>query len=145
MENRLFPSIGKEVSLLGFGCMRLPLLDPEKQDIDYAQAEAMIDRAVARGVNYFDTDRVYHEGKSGPFIGHALKKHQRDKVYLATKMPTWEVHAAEDVERIFSEQLKKCRVDYFDFYLVHALRTEHYPTVRKAASTTPCGARKSKV
>jgi predicted aldo/keto reductase-like oxidoreductase len=132
MEKRRMESLGKEVSLLGFGCMRLPLLDPEKQDIDCARAEAMIDRAVARGVNYFDTAWIYHQGMSETFIGRALKKHPRGEVYLATKMPTWEVRAPGDVERIFAEQLKKCQVEYFDFYLIHGLRKELYPRVSEA-------------
>jgi predicted aldo/keto reductase-like oxidoreductase len=132
MEERVVDSLGERVSLLGFGCMRLPRVDEGRQDIDYARADAMVDRAVAGGVNYFDTAWPYHEGMSESFIGHALKRHPREAVYLADKMPTWDVRARGDVDRIFTEQLKKCRVDYFDFYLVHGLRSELYRRVSEA-------------
>ncbi|SBV90549.1 Oxidoreductase, aldo/keto reductase family [uncultured delta proteobacterium] len=126
MEKRFFPRIGKEVSLLGFGCMRLPLLEPPKQDIDYPLAEAMIDKAVAMGVNYFDTAWAYHDEKSEAFIGHALRKYPRESVYLANKLPIWLVQSPEDVDRLFLEQLDRCQVSYFDFYLIHALDNERY-------------------
>lgn len=120
MEMRQYRDTGVEVSLLGMGCMRLPKLDPEKPDIDYAKAQEIIDYAYSHGVNYFDTAYVYHGGQSESFIGQALKKYPRESYFLATKMPIWCVKKQEDVERIFNEQLQKCQVDYFDFYLFHA-------------------------
>ena len=120
MEMRQYRDTGVEVSLLGMGCMRLPKLDPEKPDIDYVKAQEIIDYAYSHGVNYYDTAYVYHGGQSESFIGQALKKYPRESYFLATKMPIWCVKKQEDVERIFNEQLQKCQVDYFDFYLFHA-------------------------
>lgn len=121
MLSRNFEKINAMPSLLGFGCMRLPKLCPGKEDIDYDKAQAMIDYAYEHGVNYFDTAYLYHEGKSETFTGHALKKYPRESFYLATKFPGWAAKEAADVDRIFEEQLEKCQVDYFDFYLCHAL------------------------
>ncbi len=120
MEMRQYRDTGVQVSLLGMGCMRLPKVDPEKPDIDYVKAQEIIDYAYSHGVNYFDTAYVYHGGQSESFIGQALKKYPRESYFLATKMPIWCVKKQEDVERIFNEQLQKCQVDYFDFYLFHA-------------------------
>jgi predicted aldo/keto reductase-like oxidoreductase len=113
--------------------MRLPLIDNKPGQIDYPQAQKMIDRAFEMGVNYFDTAWPYHEKQSEVFVGEALSKYPRDRYFLASKMPTWETFASprEDMEKLFSEQLKKCRVDYFDFYLVHSLDTEHLENCRK--------------
>jgi len=124
MFQRKFKNIEEKPSILGFGCMRLPLLYEGKSDIDYAKASRMIDEAIANGVNYFDTAYPYHEGKSEIFIGEVLKKYPRSSFYLADKLPIWEIHKEEDVERIFEEQLQKCQVEYFDFYLAHALNKQ---------------------
>jgi predicted aldo/keto reductase-like oxidoreductase len=132
MEKRYVSSLGAEVSLLGFGCMRLPLVAKDKPDIDYAAARTMIDRAVEMGVNYFDTAWPYHTGLSETFVGEALSKYPRESFYLATKMPTWDAASSEsEVERIFSEQLKKCRVEYFDFYLAHNLSRDNFKRLQK--------------
>jgi uncharacterized protein len=116
-----FRGIENNPSLLGFGCMRLPVLDPDKPDIDIERATKMIDLAYSHGVNFFDTAYPYHHGMSETFIGEALKKYPRDSFYLADKMPGWMVESVDDAKRIFSEQLDKCQVDHFDFYLCHAL------------------------
>ncbi|MDR1316591.1 MAG: aldo/keto reductase [Spirochaetales bacterium] len=121
MEKRMVPSLNAEVSLLGFGCMRLPLVAPDKPEIDYGLGRKMIDRAFECGVNYFDTAWMYHQGLSETFIGEALSKYPRESFYLATKMPAWLASSPAEVEKIFSEQLRKCRTEYFDFYLAHNL------------------------
>jgi predicted aldo/keto reductase-like oxidoreductase len=126
-----FKGIKDNPSLLGFGCMRLPKIDSEKPDIDATQAEEMIDYAYKHGVNYFDTAYPYHQGLSEIFIGEALKKYPRESFNLANKMPGWEVESVEDAKRIFNEQLKKCQVDYFDFYLCHALSTKNFEIYKK--------------
>lgn len=114
-----------EPSKLGFGCMRLPLREGSS-DIDYEKAEAMIDYAYSRGVNYFDTAYPYHEQKSEAFIGRALKKYPRESFYLADKMPGWLVKNVQDAEKIFETQLERCQTGYFDFYLCHALSEENF-------------------
>lgn len=116
-----FKGIKENPSLLGFGCMRFPKIDPNKPDIDEALAEKMLDEAYQSGVNYFDTAYPYHQGLSEPFVGKALKKYPRHSLYLATKMPGWEIKTVEDAKRIFNEQLAHLQTDYIDFYLCHAL------------------------
>lgn len=124
MHARRFHPTGSDISLLGFGLMRLPLAKEGKSDINEALATSLVDRAIAAGVNYFDTAWPYHEGLSEPFAGRALSRHPRETWHLASKMPTWEIRSPDDVERIFAEQLKRCRVEYFDFYLAHNLNRE---------------------
>lgn len=117
METRKLEKLGIETSLLGFGCMRFPVTADGK--IDEAEAEKMLDKAMAAGVNYYDTAYVYHGGDSEVFTGKALKKYPRDSFYLATKLPVWLVKTAEDVDKYCQEQLDKLQTDYIDFYLLH--------------------------
>lgn len=119
MLKREFNGFEERPTLLGFGTMRLPVTGPDTMEIDEKEAEKLIDYAYENGINYFDTAYGYHGGQSETFIGKALSKFPRDSFYLASKMPSWMVETEADVPRIFEEQLKKCRVDYFDFYLVH--------------------------
>lgn len=122
MELRQYKDTDIYTSLLGLGCMRFPTL--ENGEVDYEKTEQIVDYAYEHGVNYFDTAYVYHGGKSETVIGRALKKYPRDSFFLADKMPGWEVKTIADVERIFDEQLERCQVDYFDFYLCHSLTSE---------------------
>jgi predicted aldo/keto reductase-like oxidoreductase len=124
MEKRLIRKSGEELSLLGFGLMRLPL-KPGSREIDKALALDMVDRAKNRGVNYFDTAYMYHDGHSETFAGEALSRYDRDSYKLATKMPLAMLKKEEEVERIFEDQLKKCRVEYFDYYLLHNVNRGH--------------------
>ena len=112
----------KEISLLGFGLMRLPKISERSNDIDYEASTKLIDYAIANGINYFDTAYTY--GGSEIFAGHALSKYPRESYCLATKCPPWKVNNEDDFERIFAEQLDRCKTDYFDFYLVHNLAEE---------------------
>lgn len=109
---------GKRLSLLGFGAMRLPTLGKD-DTIDVALAEKMIDRAMEAGINYYDTAYPYHGGNSEIVTGKILSKYPRDSYYLATKYPGHQVLDSYDPAAIFEEQLKKCGVEYFDFYLLH--------------------------
>lgn len=126
MEMRQYRDTDVKVSLLGMGCMRLPKVDPEKEDIDYEKAQEIIDYAYANGVNYFDTAYGYHGGQSELFVGQALKKYPRESFFLASKMPIWCVKEKGDVERIFNEQLQRCQTDYFDFYLFHSQNAANF-------------------
>lgn len=126
MEMRQYRDTDVKVSLLGMGCMRLPKVDPEKEDIDYEKAQEIIDYAYANGVNYFDTAYGYHGGQSELFVGQALKKYPRERFFLASKMPIWCVKEKGDVERIFNEQLQRCQTDYFDFYLFHSQNAANF-------------------
>lgn len=126
VKKKKFGPIQENPSLLGFGCMRFPTLTDDKPDIDEEKALEMIDYAYRNGVNYFDTAYPYHEGLSEPFMGKALKRYPRESFYLASKMPGWEVDSLDDVKRIFYEQLKRCQVEYFDYYLCHALNKKGF-------------------
>jgi len=105
------------LSRLGFGLMRLPVL--ENGSIDEEQTEKMIDYAIKHGVNYFDTAWPYHGSMSELVVGRILKKYDRSSFYLATKFPGHQYISDMNVQAIFEEQLKKCQVEYFDFYLLH--------------------------
>lgn len=124
MEIRHIPALGIDVSLLGFGTMRFPLLTGSKTAVDQKLTEAMLDRAIEAGVNYFDTAYTYHNGISELLVGRALRKYPRGSFFLTDKLPLWSLKSRDDAERLFASQLKKCRVDYFDFYLLHALNAE---------------------
>ena len=114
--------------LLGFGTMRLPRKNGR---IDYDAAEKLIDHAMANGINHFDTAWFYMNGDSENFLGKALSKYPRNSYTLADKLPVRSLKKPEDAERIFNEQLKKCKTGYFDFYLLHALNSRHWETVKK--------------
>lgn len=131
MEYRKIQCESKPISLLGFGCMRLPRITADEPQIDMDKLQEMVDYAYASGVNYFDTAYPYHKGLSELAVGQALEKYPRESFFLADKMPGWEVKTLEDADRIFEEQLKKCRVEYFDFYLCHALGEENYKIYRE--------------
>jgi predicted aldo/keto reductase-like oxidoreductase len=124
MYTREYKNSGELISILGFGFMRLPLKEGTRE-VDRDRAGEMVDYAFSRGVNYFDTAYMYHEGQSESFAGEALSNYDRSKFNLATKMPLAFLKSEADVERIFQEQLDKCRVRYFDYYLLHNINQSH--------------------
>ena len=107
------------LSPLGMGAMRLPVLDGNDARIDEEQTFRMVDAAMAGGVNYYDTAWGYHDGHSELVLGKALACYPRDSFYLADKFPGYDLSNFGKVEAIFEEQLRKCGVDHFDFYLFH--------------------------
>ena len=122
---------GEKISKLAFGTMRLPLL--EDGSIDQEQVERMTDYAMANGVNYYDTAYPYHNGYSEIAIGKALAKYPRESFKLVTKFPGHQFMKEYDCEGIFEEQLAKCGVDYFDFYLLHNIYENSFDTYRNEA------------
>ena len=118
MLYRKIPKNGDELSILGFGCMRLPVKEGK---IDEERAAQQVHYAIDNGVNYIDTAWPYHMGESEPFLGRALAGGYREKVKLATKLPSWTVKSREDMDRILNAQLEKLRTDHIDYYLVHGL------------------------
>jgi len=125
-----------EQKKLGFGFMRLPVL---KQDdptsVNTEMLNKMVDTFLERGFTYFDTAYMYHEFKSEIFLREALvKRHDRNSFTLASKLPTMMLKTKEDQERIFDEQLEKCGVEYFDYYLLHNLGVTNYETAKKLDS-----------
>lgn len=110
---------GKKLSALGLGCMRLPKCGPADSDIDTAAVSDMAAYALSKGINYFDVAYGYHGGNAENVIGEVLSAYSRDTFYLADKFPGYDVRNFGKEEQIFEEQLKKCRTDHFDFYLLH--------------------------
>ena len=131
---------GHELSILGFGAMRLPILEGKPHLIDEPKAQAMLDYALRHGVNYFDTAYVYHSespsraGMSEVFLGRALKSH-RQQVRLATKLPGWLVKSRADMDRLLDEQLQRLQTSQIDFYLLHSLGAETWKNLRQLEVT----------
>lgn len=118
---------GEKLSMLGMGNMRLPTQGSgPNSPIDEAKAQAIIDYVYESGVNYFDTAYMYHGGQSEIFVGKALKKFPRESYKLATKMPSGPLEQGKGPQEVFEEQLQKCGVSYFDFYLLHNLNENSY-------------------
>jgi predicted aldo/keto reductase-like oxidoreductase len=112
------PKNGDELSILGFGCMRLPMKDGK---IDEARAINQIHHAIDHGVNYVDTAWPYHAGESETLLGKALRGGYRNKVKVATKLPSWMIKTRADMDRYLNAQLGKLGTDHIDYYLLHSL------------------------
>ena len=112
---------GLSLSALGVGTMRLPTVDGDNARIDEERSAEMFEYAISKGVNYFDTAWGYHSGQSEPVVGKILSKYPREKFYIASKFPGYDVANLEKIQEIFDKQLERCRVEYFDFYLVHTV------------------------
>lgn len=110
---------GKKLSALGMGAMRLPVIDGNDAVIDEEKTAEMVAYSMEQGINYYDTAYGYHSGNSEIVMGKVLKEYPRDKFYLASKFPGYDLANMGKVEEIFEEQLRKCQVEYFDFYLFH--------------------------
>ena len=118
---------------LGFGLMRLPLVNPDDQtSIDIEKFKEMADRFIKRGFTYFDTAYPYHGGKSEIALREVVvKRYPREAFTVTSKMPVWAIKEEGDLERIFNEQLEKCGVDYFDYYWLHALNRERVEVMER--------------
>jgi len=121
----------REVSVLGLGGVRLPVLSgklgSQEDPVDYETSARLVDYAIAHGINWFDTGYFSHNGDSERFYGHALSRHPRESFWFCTKAPPWNIASLADARRIFEEQLARCRMDYFDVYMLHSLcREEDY-------------------
>lgn len=110
---------GKKLSALGLGCMRLPVKEDDYGKIDRDAVREMVSYSIEKGINYFDTAWGYHNGDSETALGEIMGEFPRDSFYLATKFPGYDLANMDKVEEIFEEQLKKCRVEHFDFYMFH--------------------------
>jgi predicted aldo/keto reductase-like oxidoreductase len=126
MKYRRFGKLNWKASILGFGAMRLPTIEDDHARIDENEAIAMIRFAIDNGVNYIDTAYPYHGGNSETFLGKALQDGYRNKVKVATKMPTWLIKSKQDMNKYLNEQLERLNTDYIDFYLFHGLNKERW-------------------
>jgi uncharacterized protein len=130
MKYRKFGKLNWQVSALGFGAMRLPVINNDASKINEPEAISMIRYAINHGVNYVDTAYVYHGGTSEAFLSKALSDGYREKVKLATKMPTWHIKSKEDMDKRLEEQLARLKTN-IDFYLLHGLDGERWQELQK--------------
>ena len=119
---------GCQLSGLGMGTMRLPVINGEAANVDIEQVEKLIDCALQNGINYFDTAWNYHDGKSEEVIGRILRKYPRDSYYAADKFPGFDPELAKDVKGVFEKQLERTGFEYFDFYLLHSITDDNLTT-----------------
>ncbi|MCT4583598.1 MAG: aldo/keto reductase [Peptostreptococcaceae bacterium] len=130
----LYRELGKnkeKVSILGYGCMRFPIIGDDNSKIDKDEAKKQLRFAIDNGVNYVDTAYPYHDGNSETFVGEALKDGYRKKVKLATKLPSWLIQTQDDMNKYLNEQLKNLQTDYIDYYLLHALNKNYWENYKK--------------
>lgn len=133
---RKFGKTGLSVTPLGFGCMRLPVIDGDAGKINKPEATAMLHKAIDAGLNYVDTAYPYHgnnfpqAGESEPFVREALQGGYRDKVQLVTKLPLWNVQTRDDMDRLLDEQLERLGTDHFDVYLAHNFNATSWPRMK---------------
>ncbi|MBQ8641124.1 MAG: aldo/keto reductase [Clostridia bacterium] len=127
MKMRKMGKLGIEVSAFGVGCMRFPMTTVDGVEmVDESISTPAIRYAIDNGVNYMDTAYVYSNQKNETMLGHALRDGYREKVYIATKLPTWASNTREDMDRILEESLSRLETDYIDFYLIHALNKDSW-------------------
>ncbi|QCR17893.1 aldo/keto reductase, partial [Methanosarcina mazei] len=112
------PGNGDRLSILGLGCMRLPVKEGK---IDRERAKSQVQYLIDHGVNYIDTAWTYHLGENEPFLGSVLADGYREKVKIATKLPSWTVKSRGEMDRILNSQLERLRTDHIDYYLLHNL------------------------
>lgn len=126
MKYRPFGKLDWQASALGFGCMRLPTLGDDSGAIDETLAVPMLHRAIDAGVNYIDTAWAYHREQSEVFVGKALSGGYRERVHLATKLPSWLITTRADMDRFLDAQLERLQTDHLDFYLLHTLNARFW-------------------
>lgn len=132
MQYRSFPKIDKQLSVLGLGCMRLPVIDNDPAKIDKEKANVLLESALEAGINYVDSAWAYHKGMSEPWLGEAIERlGVRDKLNIASKSPVWLINEESDWDKFLELQLKRLRTTHIDFYLMHALNKERWDNVLK--------------
>ncbi len=130
MQYRKFGKLDWQASVLGFGCMRLPVENGNTEKIDELIATRMLQDGIDAGINYIDTAFTYHGSQSEPFVGRALQGGYRRRVHLATKLPSWLIQSPQDFDRYLDEQLTRLQTDHIDFYLLHGLHKARWAHLR---------------
>lgn len=131
MKYRYFKAAGKDISLLGFGVMRMPFIGENQSDLDEELGVRMLRHAIDNGVNYLDTAYVYADGNSERLIAKALKDGYREKVMVADKLPSFIIKDRGDMERIFNEQLERLEMDFIDVYHLHNVDHNNWERMKK--------------
>jgi predicted aldo/keto reductase-like oxidoreductase len=126
MLYRKLGSTGEEVSILGLGCMRLPVMDGQYNKVDIDSAIPLIQKAIDNGVNYLDTAYPYHNGQSETVIAEALKGGYREKVFIADKLPSWLIQKRTDMDHYLKKQLERLQTEQIDFYLLHSVKEDYW-------------------
>jgi predicted aldo/keto reductase-like oxidoreductase len=128
---------GEKISILSFGCMRLPVINDKADKIDEKKANEMLSYGIDNGINYLDTGYPYHGtdtyqgGESEPFLGNFLSTGYREKVLIATKLPSWAIEKKEDMEYYIDLQLERLQVNQIDVYLIHSVKTKYWENLTK--------------
>ncbi len=138
MKYRRFGKTGLEISSLGFGAMRLPIINGNTALINEEETFKMLQYSFDNGVNYVDTAYPYHEGQSEIVLGKFLKQGYRDKVHLATKLPSWAIESYSDFDKYFNEQLTKLQTDHINFYLIHNLHINVWNKIKNLGLLNWC-------
>ncbi len=126
MLYRNLGSTGEKISILGYGCMRLPVKNGQYDNVDSVNAIHLIRKAIDNGVNYIDTAYPYHNGQSETVIADALKNGYRDKVFISDKLPSWLIQKREDMDHYLQEQLERLQTEQIDFYLLHSIKEDYW-------------------
>lgn len=126
MLYRKLGSTGKEVSILGLGCMRLPVMDGQYNKVNIDSAIPLIQKAIDNGVNYIDTAYSYHNGQSETVIAEALMGGYREKVFIADKLPSWLIQKRTDMDQYLKKQLERLQTEQIDFYLLHSVKEDNW-------------------
>ena len=126
MLYRNLGSTGEKISILGYGCMRLPVKNGQYNNVDSVNAIHLIRKAIDNGVNYIDTAYPYHNGHSETVIADALKNGYRDKVFISDKLPSWLIQKREDMDHYLQEQLERLQTEQIDFYLLHSIKEDYW-------------------
>jgi predicted aldo/keto reductase-like oxidoreductase len=126
MLYRKLGSTGEEVSILGLGCMRLPLINDQYNKVDIDCAITLIRKAIDNGINYIDTAYPYHNGQSEKVIAEALKDGYRKKVFIADKLPSWLIQKRTDMDQYLKNQLERLQTQQIDFYLLHSVKEDYW-------------------
>jgi predicted aldo/keto reductase-like oxidoreductase len=135
MLYRKLGNTDENVSILGYGCMRLPVVGKVPDKIDEKKATELLRYAIDHGVNYVDSAYSYHGGMNEVFLGKALKDGYREKVHMATKLSCKRVKTREDMDRFLDEQLEKLQTDCVDFYLLHAVKKSYWEKLKALGVT----------
>jgi len=126
MLYRKLGSTGEKVSILGLGCMHLPIINGQYNKVDTNRAISLIHKAIDNGVNYLDTAYPYHNGQSETVIAEALKGGYREKVFIADKLPSWLIQKRTDMDKYIEKQLERLQSEQIDFYLLHSVKADSW-------------------